>query len=233
VIFALRPKLPSGLGCQRRDAAAGRGRARVGIEARNVSSSDILLALRLNESDLEVELPLSASVRAEISSDARCNGCRDRWSPMRHRHRSRRRTDQCEDRSRRHPLQLDARQRALVIPFQVQAGGNQFTLRAALEAPADQSGVWLFSMARGDPVIDPIILSSAGKSDEEGIALIGWRCARASIRCAAIDLDQGDIARIDTRASTTSRSRSPAASIIPAPSRIWRSASRRRACRWR
>ena len=63
----------------------------------------------------------------------------------------------------------DARQRALLIPFQIQSGGNQFTLRAALEMPADQAGVWLFSMARGDPVIDPIILASAGKSDEEGI----------------------------------------------------------------
>ena len=76
----------------------------------------------------------------------------------------------------------DARQRALVIPFQIQSAGNQFTLRAALEAPADQNGVWLFSMARDDPVIDPIILAAAGKIDDEALPSTGWRCARASTR---------------------------------------------------
>ena len=47
----------------------GDGIRAIGIEARHVSSKDILLAMRLNEGDLDVELPLSASVRAEISSD--------------------------------------------------------------------------------------------------------------------------------------------------------------------
>ena len=94
----------------------------------------------------------------------------------------------------------EARQRALIIPFQIQSGGNQFTLRAALEAPADQNGVWLLSVARGDPVIDPVILASAGKSDEEGIAL-NRVAVRARIDTARrrIDLDQGDFSRIDTR----------------------------------
>src|SRR4051812_16070118 len=40
----------------------------LGIEARDVSVSDILLALRLNESAVDAELPVSASVRAELSS---------------------------------------------------------------------------------------------------------------------------------------------------------------------
>ena len=94
----------------------------------------------------------------------------------------------------------DARQRALVIPFQIQSGGNQFTLRAALEMPADQNGVWLFSMARSDPVIDPIILASAGKSDEEGFALnrVAVRARIDTVR-HRIDLEQGDFSRVDTR----------------------------------
>ena len=96
----------------------------------------------------------------------------------------------------------DAHQRALVIPFQIQSGGNQFTMRATLEAPADQSGVWLFSMTRGDPVIDPIILASAGKSDEEGFALnrVAVRARIDTVR-QRIDLDQGDFSRVDTRPS--------------------------------
>ena len=44
----------------------GDGVRAVGIEARNVSSHDIMLAMRLNEGDLDVDLPLSASMRADI-----------------------------------------------------------------------------------------------------------------------------------------------------------------------
>ena len=39
----------------------------LGIEAHDVSTSDILLALRLNEGPIDAELPVSASVRAELS----------------------------------------------------------------------------------------------------------------------------------------------------------------------
>ena len=96
----------------------------------------------------------------------------------------------------------EARQRALVIPFQIQSGGNQFTLRAALELPADQSGIWFFSLARGDPVIDPIILAAAGKSDEEGFALnrVAVRARIDTVR-HRVDLEQGDFSRVDTRPS--------------------------------
>src|SRR5476649_1295636 len=41
----------------------------VGIEARNVSTRDILLALRLNEASVEADLPISASIRADILPD--------------------------------------------------------------------------------------------------------------------------------------------------------------------
>src|SRR5207237_8134915 len=45
------------------------GTRAVGIEARKVSTRDILLALRLNMGDFDVDLPLSASIRAEISPE--------------------------------------------------------------------------------------------------------------------------------------------------------------------
>jgi hypothetical protein len=41
----------------------------LGIEARQVSTRDILLAARLNLGNFDVDLPLSASVRAEISPE--------------------------------------------------------------------------------------------------------------------------------------------------------------------
>ena len=175
----------------------------VGIEARHVSSSDILLALRLNEGDIEADLPLSASVRAEISSDGtlqRLQGqvIADAGTIVDHvGENTSVKIDRADIR-----FNWEARQRALIIPFQIQSGGNQFTMRAALEAPAEQNGVWLLSVARGDPVIDPVILASAGKSDEEGIAInrVAVRARIDTVR-RRIDLDQGDFSRIDTRPS--------------------------------
>ena len=175
----------------------------VGIEARHVSSSDILLALRMNDGELEANLPLSASMRAEIASDGtlqRLQGqiLADEGTIVdREGNHTSIKIDRADVR-----FNWDARQRALIIPFQVQSGGNQFTLRAALEAPADQNGVWQFSMLRGDPVIDPIILASPGKSDEEGFALNRVAVhARIDTLRRRIELDQGDFGRVDTRAS--------------------------------
>jgi hypothetical protein len=173
----------------------------VGIEARNVASRDLMLAMRLNDSDIEADLPLSASVRAEISSDGvlqRLQGqvLADEGTLIDHGGENTNiKIDHADIR-----FNWEARQRALIIPFQVQAGGNQFTLRATLEAPADQDGVWLFSMVRGDPVIDPVILASTGKSDSEGFALNRVLVrARIDTLNHRVDLDQGDLARIDTR----------------------------------
>jgi hypothetical protein len=181
----------------------GGGVRAVGIEARHVSTKDILLAMRLNEGDLDVDLPLSASVRAEILSDGTLQLFQgqvlaDAGTIVDHA------GDPTEMKIDRADVRFnwDARQRALIIPFQVQSGANQFTLRAALEAPAGQSGVWLFSMARGDPVIDPVILASAEKTDEESFAL-NRVAVRARIDTAhhRIDLEQGDFSRVDTRPS--------------------------------
>jgi len=179
----------------------GEGVRAVGIEARRVSTSDILLAMRLNEGAIEADLPLSASVRAEISSDGtlqRLQGqvLADAGTIVDHGPE----TTSIKIDSADVRFNWDARQRALIIPFQIQSGGNQFTLRAALEAPADQNGVWLLNVARGDPVIDPVILASTGKSDEEGIAInrVAVRARIDTVR-RRIDLDQGDFSRIDTR----------------------------------
>ena len=181
----------------------GDGVRAVGIEARHVSSSDVLLALRLNEGDLETDLPLSASARAEIAPDGtlqRFQGQVLAEAGTIVDHDGQNTTIKIDSADIR--FNWDVRQRALIIPFQIHSGGNQFTLRAALDAPTDQNGVWLLSVARGDPVIDPIILASAGKSEDEGFALNRVLVrARIDTMRRRVDLDQGDFGRVDTRPS--------------------------------
>jgi len=145
----------------------GDGVRAVGIEARQVSTKDILLALRMNEGDFDVDLPLSASVRAELGTDGSLHRLQgqvlsEAGSIVDHG------PDKLNFKIDRADVRFnwDEQQRSLTIPFQVQSGGNQFTLRATLEQAAEQAGVWQFTMARGDPVIDPVILAASGKSDD-------------------------------------------------------------------
>jgi hypothetical protein len=175
----------------------------VGIEARKVSMRDIMLALRLNEGGIEADLPVSASVRAEIAADGtprRVNGevlaeagdIVDRLDPNFGMH-----IDRADVR-----FSWDVTRGMLVVPFQVQASGNQFTMRAIAEAPTGNSTAWTVSMQRDDPVIDPIILGPPAGSDEETLAL-----NRANLKLRIdfvkrrIELDQADVRRIDTRAT--------------------------------
>jgi hypothetical protein len=173
----------------------------VGIEARNVSTSDILLALRLNEASIDADIPISASIRADISPDGTPQVIQGQviasaGNIVSH-----------EDDSVRVPIDhadfrfnWDARRRTLVVPFQIKSGGNQFTMQANLEAPAADQTAWQLTMARGDAVIDPIILGSADAADDEGIGInrVAVR-ARIDPTRKRIDLDQGDFSRIDTR----------------------------------
>jgi hypothetical protein len=175
----------------------------IGIEARKVSTRDILLALRLNTANFDVDLPLSASIRAEISPDGTPQLVQgqfvsdagtiidqefDEVSVN---------IDHADFR-----FNWDARRHSLIVPFQIQSGGNQFTMRATLEAPPDQSGTWLLGVTRGDTVIDPVILAPGATTDEEGIAInrVAVR-ARIDTTRKRIEVEQGDLSRIDTRPS--------------------------------
>ncbi len=174
----------------------------VGVEARNVAARDILLALRINETAaIDADLPLSASIRADILPDgtpqaiqgqllADAGTITDHDNPDVHVA-----IDHADVR-----FNWDAARRNLIVPFQIKSGGNQFTLQAMLEAPAADQTAWNLTVTRGDPVIDPVILGSAGAGDEEGTALnrIAVRARIDPVR-KRIDLDQGDFSRIDTR----------------------------------
>jgi hypothetical protein len=177
------------------------GMRAVGIEARKVSTRDLLLALRLDQGDIESDLPLSASIRAEIAPDGTLQVVQGQLlaeggSIV---DRSNRDVHAKIDRAEVH-FSWDAQRRALVVPFQVHADGNQFTMRATLEAPPGQNGVWLLGVTRDDPVIDPVILAGSGQGDDEAFAL-NRATARVRIDTVRkrIDLEQGDFSRVDTR----------------------------------
>src|SRR5450830_1906026 len=175
----------------------------VGIEARRVSTRDILLALRLNEGAIDADLPLSATIRADILPDGTPQVVQgelvaDAGTIF---DRENEKVSVAIDHAA-FRFNWDAGRRTLIVPFQIQSGGNQVTMQATLTAPADQSTGWLLNVARGDAVIDPVVLASTGPSDQEGFAL-----NRATVRARIdpvrkrIDLEQGDFSRIDTRPS--------------------------------
>lgn len=175
----------------------------IGIEARKVSSRDLMLALRLNEGGLDVDLPLSASIRADVTADGTPQVAQGQLIVdagtivSNDGERIEIAIDQADFR-----FNWDARRRTLLVPFQVHSGGNQFTLRAAFEAPAEDGGAWLMTVTRGDAVIDPIILGALGGADQEGFALNRANMrARIDLARKRIDLEQGDFRRIDTRPS--------------------------------
>ena len=171
----------------------------VGIEARKVSTRDMLLALRLNDSNIDVNLPISASIRADISADGMPHVVQgelyaEAGTIVDHTNeKSTIAIDRADFR-----FNWDARRGNLIVPFQIHSSGNQFTMRATLEPPAAGDSAWRLSMTRGDPVIDPVIMG--GGPDRDGFA-INRTTVRARIDFARkrFDLDQGDFSRVDTR----------------------------------
>jgi hypothetical protein len=177
------------------------GARAVGLEARNVAAADILLALRLNENEFEADVPLSASVRAEVSSNGVLRHLQGQVVATR---------GNIIDHAQENIVvpvdrvdvrfSWEAQQRTLIVPLQLRLGGNQFTMRAALQAAADESGIWRFTITRGDSVIDPVILGGPGGNDEEGFAFNHVSMhGRIDTLKRRIDLVQGDLSRVDTR----------------------------------
>ena len=134
VIFRLESDNPrAAVGAQRRDAAAGRRRARGrhrGAPGRRCATS----CWRCGSTNgaFEADLPLSASIRAEIAADG---------TPQRVQGQLLAGAGTISDRDDRKravaasttPTSAStgiASATAWLVPFQVQAGGNQFTLRA-------------------------------------------------------------------------------------------------------
>jgi Protein of unknown function len=179
----------------------GEGVRALGIEARNVSIRDLLLAMRMNDPAFSADFPISASIRADIAPDGTpqlVNGelLADAGSIV-----SRDDPDIDIDIDRALVrFNWDLQRHTFIAPFQIRSGGNQFTLRANVEPPTERESAWVVTMSRDDPVIDPVILGAPMGSEEEALAL-----NRANVRLRIdlakkrIELDQADLRRSDTR----------------------------------
>ena len=176
----------------------------VGIEARKVAIGDILLALRLDGGDVDADLALSASVRAEIAADGTLRAAQGEIvaDPGKVVAREGDKTLAVKIERADVRFSWDVNRRILLVPFQVQANGNQFTMNAAFEHSADSADAWIVTLTRSDSVIDPVILVPEGLADGEGLALNRANVrARIDFARRRIELEQGDFRRVDTRPS--------------------------------
>ena len=131
------------------------GYRKVQLEARRVSVSDLMLASRLDDGDLRIDLPLSATMSGEIGPDglpqnftgriiaeagsiAEANSDDGRIA-----------IDRAEFK-----LNWDAENRVLSMPFQILSGGNRITLLSQIEAPPDVGGTWSFKIGGGTVVLN-------------------------------------------------------------------------------
>ena len=99
----------------------------MGIEARKVSTRDLILALRLNQGNFDIDIPLSASVRAEISREGVPQAVQGQLVAE-----AGTIVDQSNDKLNVNidhadfRFNWDNRRNSLLVPFQVQSGGNEF-----------------------------------------------------------------------------------------------------------
>jgi len=134
----------------------------IALEARQVSANDLMLAGRLGNGSVQINLPLSASLRGEIGpngvpqsltgrivADAGSIGDADGADGTID-------IDHAEFK-----VSWDGTSRVLAVPFQILSGGNRITLFGQVEAPAQAPGPWLFRIGGGS-----VVLNSPGTQSE-------------------------------------------------------------------
>ena len=97
-------------------------------------------------------------------------------------------------------LAWDGSRQLLLLPFQIQSGGNQMTVLARASPRPGQADVWSFAIERGDPVIDPVIFGAHKPTGDEGFSLnrVNVR-GRIDFARQRAELEGGDVGRTDTR----------------------------------
>jgi len=137
----------------------------IALEARQVSANDLLLASRFGDGSLQVEMPLSASLRGVIGPNGVPQSLTGRVVVD-----SGYLNDSDGDDGRidvdhaEFKINWDAESRVLTVPFQILSGGNRITLLGQVEAPAQSPGPWLFHVGGGT-----IVLNSP---DQQGAPLV-------------------------------------------------------------
>ncbi|HEX4408350.1 MAG TPA: DUF3971 domain-containing protein [Xanthobacteraceae bacterium] len=169
------------------------GTRSVQLEARQVAADDLLLAARFGDGNMQVNLPLSASLRGEIGENgipqsltgrvvAEAGSISDATDSD-----GRIDIDHAEFK-----INWDAASHILAVPFQIVSGSNRLTLLGQVEAPAHAPGPWQFKIGGGSVVLnspntsgDPLVLNRiafAGQFDP-------WK--------KRFVLDQGDLGGTD------------------------------------
>jgi hypothetical protein len=164
------------------------------LEARRVSAKDLLLALRFGDDPILAEVPISASLHAEIGADGATQALQGRIIVD---SGSLSRTDDPDmniriDRAEFN-LDWDASRRVLVVPFQLVSGGTRLTLFAQIEPPREQGGAWTVGMTGGT-----VLLGSTGQRDDDPL-IFNRILVRARIdpKQRRIELENGDLANTD------------------------------------
>src|SRR5262249_54099684 len=115
----------------------------IDIETQKVSAKDLMLAMRLDEAQFDLDLPLSARVRADRGPDGLPRMLAGRILVEKGSIVDLDEPDQRISVDRAEiSLDWDASRQALVMPFQVVSGGNRVTLLAQAEAPHEAGGAW-------------------------------------------------------------------------------------------
>jgi hypothetical protein len=169
-----------------------RGHRLVDLETQKLSVKDVLFAMRWGEGLFEVDLPMSARVRADIGPDGMPHMLEGRVvvekgviidadDPL-----ARISIDRAEVN-----LEWDANRQALLMPLQLVSGSNRFTLVAQADAPAPGSRAWRLKVSGGSIVLasgtagDPVVLNRL---------LLQFGIDPANRR---LDVEQGEIGNSD------------------------------------
>lgn len=162
----------------------------VQIEARQVSTRDIMLAMRLDEGDFQFDVPISGTIRAEIGADFMPQVVEGRLMAEAGRiGNSKNEDDSITIDKAEMNLDWDSTRRSLVAPFKISSGRNRVTLLSQFEAPMQPGLPWRLIVTGGS-----IVLGSA-QADETPLVLnrILMRAALDPAR-KRIDLLQGEVA---------------------------------------
>lgn len=173
------------------------GRRVFNVEARRVLAKNLLLAMRAGESIVLSDLPISASLHAEIAADGTTQVLQGRVIVE-----SGSVTDPDDPgfsvgiERAEFNLDWDATRHLLSVPFQFISGGNRITLLAQVEPPRVNGGLWTVGMTGGTVVL--------GLKDE-GPVIFNRILVRARIDPVQrrLTLEQGDLANLETGVALT------------------------------
>jgi hypothetical protein len=161
----------------------------VQIDARQVSTRDILLAMRLDEGDFQFDLPISGTIRAEIGADFMPLVVEGRLISERGRiGNTKNEEDSIEIDKVEMNLDWDSTKRMLVAPFKITSGRNRVTLLSQFEAPMQAGLPWRTIVTGGAIVL-------GGTQADETPLVLNRVLMRAALDFGKkrIDLLQGEI----------------------------------------